>query len=662
MKMPVKQKPYLPDRFILPAILIITAVVFANTCSNSFIENLDDNVYILGNQFIRHLDWHNLKEIFSVFFQGNYHPVTLLSYAIEYKFFGLNPFVFHLTNYILHLLNTLLVYWFIKQFTGKIWVAAITALFFGIHPMHVESVAWISERKDVLYTFFFLLSLISYVKYLSVEKKNSYLVWTFLWFLLSLLSKPAAVCLPFVLILLDYYRYRKISRQMVINKITFFLLAIIFGVITIFSQHSFQDNEKINQFYTVFDRIFLVSYSIAFYLVKAFIPFHFSVMYYYPVKSGNMLPTEYYATLPVLFLLIWGVLKSGRFKKELVFGLLFYFITIALELQILPAGQVLVSERYSYIPYIGIFFIAGQLYVYVKENKLMLAEKIKPVFMPLLILMAIIFSLIAYQRNKVWKNGEVLFTDVVTKYPQYSFGWYTLGNSENSKGDYDAAIINYTKAIELSPTFTDVYLNRGNSEFTEKNLDAAIADYSKVIELAPNTFLAYLDRGLVEDAKENPDAAIADYTKAIQLDSSMPDTNSENRKKNLDAAIADYTKTIELVPAYTDAYINRGNSEKSKGEGDAAIRDYSKAIELSPNIFSPYFDRGLIEEAQQNYSAAITDYTKAIELSPNFAPAYYYRGLTELGLNQKDKACRDWQLAQQYGSPLAADARRQYCK
>ena len=193
------------SKYFLPFILLLTSVVFSNTLLNNFINNWDDQGYVLNNNFIKDLNFENFKIIFSTFFQGNYHPLSLISYTIEYKFFGLNPFYFHLSNLIFHLLNVALVYYFIKRLSSNIFVASITSLFFAIHPMHVESVAWISERKDVLYSFFFLLSLNSYCKYKYSEKKNLNLLLSFIFFLLSLLSKPAAVCLPLILVSIDFY-------------------------------------------------------------------------------------------------------------------------------------------------------------------------------------------------------------------------------------------------------------------------------------------------------------------------------------------------------------------------------------------------------------------------------------------------------------------------
>jgi protein O-mannosyl-transferase len=626
----VKQNPNNPEKFILPAILLITAIVFSNTLSNSFIENFDDQRYVLNNPLIKHLGWDNLKAIFSTFCIGNYHPLTILSYAVEYKFAGLNPFVFHLTNYILHLLNTLLVYLFLKRFTGQFWVAVIASMFFGIHPMHVESVAWISERKDVLYTFFFLLSLICYSNYLIKGKKISYLIWAFIWFFMSLMSKPAAVCLPLVLILMDWYHYKGTKknsspnmtsgimpiRQSLIAKIPFLAFALLFGAITIFSQRTAQSFKDITPVFSIFDRIFLVSYSTVFYLFKAFVPFNLSALHYYPVKSGSLLPVEYYFALPVLLVLVWAVFKIAystrpvfkSFSKELIFGLLFYFITIALELQLIPVGQTIVSERYSYVPYIGIFFIGGQFFSYMKnhiynQNRVLgitfNTKQFTKLISFVLVIFLVLFSFLTWQRSGVWKNGKVLMADVVRQYPQNGFGWFSLGYSEMQEKNLDGAIVNFDKAIELEPNFTDALIDCGICENGKRDFDAAIKDYSRVIEFNPTFTDAYNNRGIVE-----------------------------YEQKNFSAATADYNKTLELDPTYVKAYLNRG----------------------------------IVESKTKDYQTAIKDYSKVIDLDPTYNNAYYYRGFANFYLHDTDAACRDWQSALQYGNENAAALLKEHCK
>ena len=634
-----KKSPTDYSRFFLPFILSITAIVFANTLGNGFIENLDDNDYILQNEIIKHLDWKNLKEIFTTFHGANYHPLTMLSYTIEYKFFGLNPFSYHLTNYILHLFNVTLVYFFIKRFTGEILVATITALFFAIHPMHVESVAWISERKDVLYAFFFLLSLNSYCKYLITQKEMKkgifgfFQWWSFFWFFLSLLSKSAAVCLPLVLVLMDFYSYKKFQWKALISKIPFFTIAFLFGILAVLSQKSVAAIQDLTPVFSIFDRFFVICYNIVYYIFMVFAPFHLSVLHYYPIKSDGMLPIEYYLALPVLLLIVWGVFKSSFFKRELIFGLVFYLVTIALVLQIIPVGGSIVSERYSYIPYIGIFFIFGQFLSYINENKFLFSTKVKPFIFFSLATLVVFYSVLTYQRNKVWKNGEVLFTDVIKKYPTQGYGWFARGNSMNEKKNFQAALRDFNKAGMLGCNDADLFMNRGIAEANLGDFTNAITDFSTTIQHSPGYPIAFCNRGTAYDKIGKFDSSIADYNKAIKLNSN-----------------------------YLDAYLYRGIVYDKTERYDSAIADYNRAIELNSNIDVLYFSRGNIYYKTSKFDNAIADYNKTIELNPEQKEAYLYRGFAKLYLSDKKGACNDWLIAQHYGHPQAASLLEMYCK
>lgn len=541
-----RQKDFPNSKWFLPSVLILTGIVFYNTLSNDFVYNWDDCGYIIDNERLKDFSWAHVQVMFSTFFEGNYHPLTLLTNAIEYHFFGLNPFYFHFFNYCLHLFNTALVYFFIRRLTGKTVVAAVTALFFGIHPMHVESVAWISERKDVLYSFFFLLSLNSYCKYL-VDGRKSSVLWSFFWFFLSLLSKSAAACLPAVLILIDFYMLKKISWRTFFFKTHFFILGLIFIILALFSQKI----EPIHTQFGVFDRILLVFYSVGFYLWEALFPFRLSAIHFYPEKTGGMLPLIYYLVPFLILALVWGVFKSGKFRRELIFGLSFYLITIAMVLQIVPIGRAVVSERYSYIPYIGIFFIAGQLLTYVHEGRLPGDKKVKNRLVLSGLLLVIFFSFMTHERNKKWKNGVVLFSDVVEKYPTTAFAWRSLGEGKIYENDKPGALAAYQEAIRFDST----------------------------------DFLSYMNRGIL-------------YMYANRMKESQ----------------CDLDKSIAMNPAYSETYYNRGNLYYAQGNYQKAIMDYSMAIKLKPDHIKAYNNRAVAKYDLKDNSGACSDWLAAKQL------------------------------------------------
>ncbi len=544
-------------------ILLFTAIIFSNSVNNEFIINWDDQDYVINNNDIKDLSKQNIKKNFTNFYEANYQPVTMLSYSIEYKFFNLNPKPFHTTNLILHLLNIILVFQLIYLLTRKTGASAIAALFFAIHPMHVESVAWISERKDVLYSLFYLGALITYIYYIK-NKKNKYLIYSLLLFVFSLLSKSMAVTMPVVLILFDYYYKRKFNRKIIIEKIPFFLLSVAFGIIAVLSQKSGGGIYEMPLF-TSFDRIFIVSYAIIFYIIKMFFPFNLSALHYYPVKTNGLLPIEYYIAPVIILLIIFLILKinkTNKLKKDLAFGLMFFLITISLVLQIIPVGRAITAERYTYIPYIGLFFIIGQCYTLINDKKISRkAIKIKSYLYVVLIIYIIFFLYTTYNRNKVWKNGTTLFSDVIKKYPSRPFGYWACGIANAKTYNIYEAIDNYDKAIKLKPDYINAYVDRGNAKSDLKKYKQAINDYNRAIELDSNYLSAYLNRGVAKGILKDYKGAINDFNKIIKIDADNADAYYNlgisklqiNMRKQ---ACEDLKKADELGSAHAAEIIN----------------------------------------------------------------------------------------------------------
>ena len=548
-------------KYFLPLIIVVTAIIYFNSLSNEFITNLDDGNFIINNEIIKSLNWTNIKEIFS-FSSGSINPLTLLTFAIEYKFFGLNPFSYHLINLVLHLSNVILVFYFIKQFSGKVWVAAITTIFFAVHPMQVEAVAWVVERKTLLYTLFFLLSLISYSKYLLNINKKSYLICSFIWFFLSLMSKPTAISLPLVILLIDFYFYKKISIKLIISKIPYFILSLIFGLIAVFLHKSGVSFNSMSQSYNFIDRIFLLSYSFVFYLFKIFFPISLSVMHLFPIKANEFLPFEYYLSLPAILLIGLGVYKSKILKKEIIFGMVFYLFSIVIFLQFLPIGNAIVSERYSYVPFIGIFFIFGHLYSFIIEKSEYI--KTRKIFSYIIVILFAIYCTVSFDRVKVWKNGVVLFTDVINKNQNEGLAWAYRGRGKYDKGDIDGALNDFNIAIKLKPNVSDWYFVRGIAKNDKGDIEGAFNDFNSAIKLNSKDPEYFFNRG-----------------------------NEHYYSKNYESAIKDYNYAIILKPNYAEAFSNRGGCFGVINLFEESLKDYNQAISLNPKYADAYFGRGM---------------------------------------------------------------------
>jgi protein O-mannosyl-transferase len=619
---------------ILAGIVILTFTVYSDTFKNNFIS-WDDPTLVVTNNDIQSISIENIRKMFTNSYVYMYVPLTVLSFALEYKFFGLNPLHYHIDNLMLHLLNVILVFFFIRLLTKKLDISIIVALFFGIHPMHVESVAWISERKDVLYAFFFLSGLITYIRSQKLEvrsQKNKYLIFTFILFILSLLSKSAAVSFPVVLVLIDYYligfKFQVSSFKFQFNKLPFFILSIIFGIIAI---HFQSIGEKAGDMidlshYSIFDRIVLDCYSAAFYIVKLFIPSGLCASHFYPVKLSGMFPIECYLSVALILGIVISIIliKLAQLKKDLIFGTLFFLSTIVFFLKIVPSvGFVITGERFSYIPYTGLVFATGRICLGITENKKLITHNTKlktQILIALLVITSVIYSIMTYERNKVWTNSLSLYNDVLEKNPGATSQIINRGMTKCNLGDFSGAIEDFDRVIENSPQNAKAFFCRALAKSKLGNKKSAIEDYSRVIEINPTLTAAYYSRGMAK---------------------------SESGDKI--GAIEDFNKDIEINPNHSDAFISRGNAKGSIGDKYGALFDFNKAIELNPQNSQVYNNRGTIKAYLGNMEEAVKDFDKAIELNPQYGNAYNNRGSARYITGDKDGGCSDWKKAAELG-------------
>jgi hypothetical protein len=566
-------------KYVLPGILILTFFLFLNTLTNNFV-NLDDSGYIKDNPDIKSLSPGNIAAMFSSFYNANYHPFTTLSYAIEYSLFGLNAKPYHIVNLLIHLLNVFMVFRLISKISGKAEVAAIVALFFAIHPMHVESVAWISERKDLLYSFFFIWGLSTYYDYIhaSINRKKLYVI-TLLLFLASLLSKSTAMTFPLMLLIFDFYFHRGWNKKILIEKIPFFLLSIVFGVITILSQKSAGAiNADLMPDYNVWQRFFVVCFTTSYYIVKLVFPFNLAVLHFAPIE----LPYYYYLSPLFLLLLVFLIYRAGSMKRDLIFGFLFYLVGVSLTSQIIPVGFTVVSERYSYIPYIGLFFIIGCFYAGVQRKTFF--PSLKPIINYLLVGVTMLFIIITFQRNKIWQNSINLFTDLVKKYPNQAHAHFILAKNLIDVPDMNAALTSINRAIELDPKMPESYFYRGNIYYNQGNYAAALTDYLKATALNPNYSEAYYNIGVTYNTTNRFQESIEPLTRAINITPNeyMYQTRASSffNLRRLQEAADDYTKAIAINPKIGQAYFNRGATYLNMQQTANACADWKTASGL----------------------------------------------------------------------------------
>ena len=534
-------------------VLAVLSISCLPCLKNDFI-NWDDRQYVTENKLIMEWSGGNIETIFNSFYMGHYHPLTLLSYSLEYRFFKLNPLIYHLTNLILHLMNGLLVFLFIFLLRGEVLTSLVVSLLFGIHPLHVESVAWISERKDVLYSFFFLGSMVVYLKYLKTKGRKYYFLSLFLFFL-SLLSKSMAVTLPLVLILCDYLLHRKFDRKWLIEKIPFLVMAFVFGVIALSAQGSSGTISQKSSF-SFFKNIFILGEVSTSYFFKLILPIKLACLY--PPIKGMAGPWSYVYLPIIIGILIAGII-SGRYHRSITFGTFFFFATL---LPVLPIK--IVADRYTYIPSIGLFFIAAEGFNWLTRSRKERIKIIKIIAATLLIGILGTFSYLTWGRCQVWRDSLSLWDDVLKKYPNTPIAYNNRGEAYLRKGDYERAISNYNQALRMDPDFGRAnyfYVNRGTAHLLIGDYERAIADYHQALRINPNDANAYHHRGTAYLNKGDPGEAISDFNKALAINPRYAATYFNKalaceKIGNLREAVEAYRGFIENASPQQANYIN----------------------------------------------------------------------------------------------------------
>ncbi len=607
-------------------VIAATAFIVFSPALGSELQGWDDYNYIRDNLLIRTLSWENLVRIFSVntIVVGNYHPLTVLSYILEYQVAGTKPFLYHFDNLLLHLANTGLVCLLAWRLTGRTWATLITAALFALHPMRVESVVWAAERKDVLYTFFFLLSLLSYISFLVSErgKTKNYLL-SLLFFILSILSKGQAVVLPLVLVLTDTWFNRKISLKTLMNKVPFLILALASGVVALTAQHNSLTEQRMLALPAA-ERVIIVLFNVSAYLYKLIYPFNLSSFYPYPAP-GDM--TWVYVGAAVTVVLFPAAFLLFRRNRSVVFGLLFYLLTLSVVTQILPVGNAIIADRYTYIPYIGLFFMAAMIF-----DRILARKPGGRSWLPAIpVLVLAVFSVKSYLQAQVWHDNVSLWENAIRQNPKNGLAYNNLAQWYIEAGEHARAVPLLRKAVENEATFASVhhaYQNLGVALSHLGNDAEAIRNFSQAIGLRPAFAEAYFGRGLSLTALGRYSEAVADFSRII--DSLDPgDTRAYysrgialNRMNQPDQAITDYSTAIRLDPDYSPAYVNRGNIYYGRGNLDAALDDYTRALAANPDDGTTCLNRSYVLFRMKRYREALQDALRARELKIQVHPKY----------------------------------------
>lgn len=565
----------------LAGAMLLTMALYLPSLRNG-ITNWDDPDYLTNNPLLDfgHTPW---RAYFTTVISGNLHPLTMLSLSLDHTLGGTSPQQVHATSLLLHVLNVGLVFLLIRQLSGgRQVVSFLAALWFGIHPMHVESVAWIAERKDVLYGFFFLLALITYQRFLAT-RSGLFLGLSLGCALLANLAKPAAVILPAVLVLLTVWHNKKLTVKRLLPIAPFLVLSAVFAWLTLQSQAS-----AINDDFTLWERTQLAGYALVNYLLKAVWPVGLSALYGRP-GAGTSLPVIFliYTALSTLGLvgLAWLYRRSALW----FFGVAFFGVNLLLTLQLIKAvGSAAYADRYTYIAYIGLFFALA-----------MTADKLqKRTWRLATVVAAVVFTLacgwLTFQRTAVWKNSETLWTDVLKTQPFSATAHSNRALYYEQNDRLDDALADYSLAVQADPK----PLFRANRAYLLSKLNRtaeAEADADFLLTQNPKDAVALTIKGTALISKNQPTDAITYLTRSYALDST-----------------------------YLNTLVNLGSAYFVNKQYDEAAIYYRKAIRRDPKNGQFLTNLGATYLQNHQYADAVVTCEKAIAIDPANGPAHLY--------------------------------------
>ncbi|MGQ0829139.1 MAG: tetratricopeptide repeat protein [Bacteroidota bacterium] len=638
-------------RLFFAGILVLTIIAYSSCINGDFIRGWDDGAYLFENDYLKALNGKNLKHIFTQEEQGNYHPLTMLSYAIEYQLFGMdNPVPYHINNLILHLLITAFVFYFIFLLTKNYFISFITMLLFGIHPIHVESVAWISERKDLLYTLFYLLSLINYIRYTSDNTQKKHLYYSLLFFVISCLSKGMAVSLAGVIVLIDFFQNRKFDKRTIIEKLPFFAIAVFFGLLAVKMQGS---SVQPDIPYTASERFRIVTYTVIAYFQKLIAPVNLCGFYPYPSKPENNTIASYFWFFPVAVAAIAALaFYSLKYTRIIFFSLGFFLITIFLVLQILPVGGASMADRYAYIPSIGFFLLMAytldKLVIFLKKNMKSATTIVYILFgMYCLWLPAKTFAYC-----KVWDGSLNFYADVLAKYPTCLLMHYNRGNELYKDNRFDEALVDFVYNMQLDPKDYKPIQMVGAVYVKQQKYREAIGYFNRVLSMNDTIFDAYNNRATAYAMLNIHDSALTDFNKALALRPTNPDAVGnralllKNMKATEESSVESITEKIKKTPQDPKLYFQRGLQYYQRKEYDKALPDLDYAIKLDPVYTDALYYRAIIYDMQNRGEEAIAEYTKLIKINPKYDGAYNNRGIEYGKSGRLDLALKDFEAVQ----------------
>ncbi|MGD0078936.1 MAG: tetratricopeptide repeat protein [Sedimentisphaerales bacterium] len=628
-------------------LVVVTFAVYLPVRNHEFVR-YDDDVYVTENpNVLTGLTPQNIEWAFTTGHAANWHPLTWLSLMLDCQIFGVKSGPMHLVNVAFHVANTLLLFIVFGRMTKRLWPSAFVAALFALHPLHVESVAWVAERKDVLSTLFWFLTMLAYVHYVEKPSAARYII-TLVVFALGLMSKPMLVTLPFVLMLIDYWPLNRFQNSQfsilnsVIEKLPFLVLAAVSSIIT----YIVQQKGGAVAIVPFKERLANAIVSYLAYIEKLFVPVNLAVFYPHP---ADLIPlTELIISALILILLAVFLLYYGRRYKYLAFGWLWYFGTLVPVIGIVQVGAQAMADRYTYVPLIGLFIIiafgAADLL-----KRLPSPSGNQNVLFAYAIVILFACILVTSAQLKYWQNSFTLFdhTLAVTKNNGIILNNYANILAQSGK-NIEAAKC-FVESLRLKPDSYEIRNNYGNVLKSLGKLDESVEQYNVAIKLKPDYYIARFDLGIALDMQGKYDEAIEQYKIYLGPDANLPLTGvTDETTRRFKNVLTTKTDTISVLSLFGQALARKGNPTAAInyyqqalrldpdnivthgrlalalaaiGKTDEAIEQCRIVLSADPNDAEMHNNVGILLRSKNKLNEAAESFKKALQIDPNFQPA-----------------------------------------
>lgn len=579
---------------LLVFLAVVVVIVHLPVLSAKVIS-FDDDQYLTANILVQNPSWRSAKRFMSEIFEpstvrGYYQPLTMISLMLDYSATGnvnnLRPF--HRTSLGLHAVNTVLVAVILYIIFRNAWVAIICGLLFGLHPMTVETMGWVSERKTLLASFFCFWSLLCYVSYTKAKKRTVWLyICALLVYILSLLSKPTPIALPLLFILFDLWPLKRVSLKTLAEKIPFFAIAIISAFVTLISQTTASPS-NIAGGYGIQNIWLVLCHNIVFYPAKILWPVNLSSFYHFPEPFNLSNPVLISSVIGTVILLSVLVL-STRWTKAPLVGWLFFFVAALPTMQIVQFSNVIASDKFAYLPSFGFLLLlaSGLKFIW---------DKGKVIFKVLIISGIIITATAEAKATRsylaYWENPVDYFEYMLSQTPSKAGIHYLFGNTLRNQGKLKEAEEQYKIVLSINPNEPRNHCNYGVILAQLGKLDEAMVHFEKALALKPDFAEAHYN-----------------YAKLLKI------------KGNIKAAIKEYKKTLEYNKEHINAYNNLGGIYMDQKKVDEAISCFRQAIHYSPNYEQAYNNLGIALMRKGQIGQAVIQFQKALEIKSNYPSA-----------------------------------------